>query len=127
MRGRLTVGLLLLEALVAIEIMVVATILPAVEADLHGLSLYGWVFVSLTLASFVTVPIAGRMTDRLGPRPVLGVSIAFYVVGLVLAAASPTMLILVVARFVQGIGGGGLYTVSLGTVAKTYPQTSGRA
>ena len=120
-RGRLTTGLLLLEALVAIEIMVVATILPAVEADLHGLSLYGWVFVSLTLASFVTVPIAGRMTDRLGPRPVLGVSIAFYVVGLVLAAASPTMLILVVARFVQGIGGGGLYTVSLGTVAKTYP------
>ena len=91
-RGRLTTGLLLLEALVAIEIMVVATILPAVEADLHGLSLYGWVFVSLTLASFVTVPIAGRMTDRLGPRPVLGVSIAFYVVGLVLAAAAPTML-----------------------------------
>ena len=32
------------------------------------------------------------------------------------------MFILVVARFVQGIGGGGLYTVSLGTVAKTYPQ-----
>jgi len=120
-RGRLTTGLLLLEALVAIEIMVVATILPAVEAELHGLSLYGWVFVSLTLASFVTVPIAGRMTDRVGPRPVLGVSIAFYVGGLALAAAAPTMLILVVARFVQGIGGGGLYTVSLGTVAKTYP------
>ena len=35
---------------------------------------------------------------------------------------APTMFILVVARFVQGIGGGGLYTVSLGTVAKTYPQ-----
>ena len=86
MRGRLTVGLLLLEALVAIEIMVVATILPAVEADLHGLSSYGWVFVSLTLASFVTVPIAGRMIDRVDPRPVLGVSIAFYIVGLVLAA-----------------------------------------
>src|SRR6185503_7550838 len=47
--------------------------------------------------------------------------IAFYVGGLALAAAAPTMLILVVARFVQGIGGGGLYTVSLGTVAKTYP------
>ena len=37
------------------------------------------------------------------------------------------MLVLVIARFVQGIGGGGLYVVSLGTVAKTYPSTSGRA
>jgi len=121
-RGRLTIGLLLLEALVAVEIMVVATILPAVEADLHGLKLYGWIFAALTLASLGTVPIAGLMTDRLGPRPILAISIAFYVVGLVLAASAPTMFILVVARFVQGIGGGGLYTVSLGTVAKTYPQ-----
>jgi MFS family permease len=121
-RGRLTIGLLLLEALVAVEIMVVATILPAVEADLHGLKLYGWIFAALTLASLGTVPIAGLMTDRLGPRPILAISIAFYVVGLVVAASAPTMFILVVARFVQGIGGGGLYTVSLGTVAKTYPQ-----
>jgi MFS family permease len=121
-RGRLTIGLLMLEALVAVEIMVVATILPAVQADLHGLKLYGWIYAALTLASIGSVPIAGRMTDRLGPRPILGISIAFYVGGLVLAAAAPTMFTLVVARFVQGIGGGGLYTVSLGTVAKTYPQ-----
>ena len=120
-RGRLTIGLLLLEALVAVEIMVVATILPAVEADLHGLKLYGWIYAALTLASIGSVPIAGRMTDRLGPRPILAISIVFYVCGLVLAATAPTMFILVVARFVQGIGGGGLYTVSLGTVAKTYP------
>jgi MFS family permease len=121
-RGRLTVGLLILEALVAIEIMVVATILPAVQADLHGLKLYGWIYAALTLASLGTVPIAGHLTDRLGPRPILGISIAFYVGGLILAATAPTMFILVVARFVQGIGGGGMYTVSLGTVAKTYPQ-----
>lgn len=121
-RGRLTIGLLILEALVAIEIMVVATILPAVQADLHGLKLYGWIYAALTLASLGTVPIAGHLTDRLGPRPILGISIAFYIGGLVLAATAPTMFILVVARFVQGIGGGGMYTVSLGTVAKTYPK-----
>jgi len=121
-RGRLTIGLLILEALVAIEIMVVATILPAVQADLHGLKLYGWIYASLTLASLGTVPIAGHLTDRLGPRPILGISVAFYVGGLILAATAPTMFILVVARFVQGIGGGGMYTVSLGTVAKTYPK-----
>jgi MFS family permease len=121
-RGRLTIGLLILEAIIAIEIMVVAAILPQVQRELEGLQLYGWIYTALTLASFGAVPIAGRMTDRVGPRPVLAVAIGFYVVGLVLAATAPTMLVLVVARFVQGIGGGGLYTVSLGTVAKTYPE-----
>jgi MFS family permease len=121
-RGRLTAGLLILEALVAVEIMVVATILPAVQDELHGLQLYGWNYAALTLASFGAVPIAGKLTDRLGPRRVLGAAIGFYVAGLVLAASAPTMLVLVIARFVQGIGGGGLYVVSLSTVAKTYPE-----
>jgi MFS family permease len=121
-RGRLTTGLLILEALIAVEIMIVATILPAVQRDLEGLQLYGWNYTALTLASLGAVPIAGRMTDRLGPRSVLGATIGFYVIGLVLAATAPSMLVLVIARFVQGIGGGGLYVVSLSTVAKTYPE-----
>lgn len=121
-RGRLTTGLLILEALVAVEIMVVAAILPAVQDDLHGLQLYGWNFSALTLASFGAVPIAGKLTDRLGPRSVLAAAVAVYALGLVLAASAPTMLVLVFARFVQGIGGGGLYVVSLATVAKTYPE-----
>lgn len=120
-RGRLTAGLLILEALVAVEIMVVAAILPAVQRDLNGLQLYGWNFAALTLASFGAVPIAGKVTDRFGPRRVLGAAVGVYALGLVLAASAPTMLLLVIARFVQGIGGGGLYVVSLATVAKTYP------
>src|SRR5918999_4558567 len=121
-RGRLTTGLLILEALIAVEILIVAAILPAVQRDLHGLQLYGWNYAALTLASFGAVPIAGKLTDRLGPRRVLGAAIGFYIAGLLLAASAPTMLVLVIARFVQGIGGGGLYTVSLATVAKTYPE-----
>jgi MFS family permease len=120
-RGRLTTGLLILEVLVALEILIVAAILPAVQRDLQGLQLYGWNFAALTLASFGAVPIAGKLTDRLGPRSVLGAAIGIYGIGLVLAATAPTMFVLVIARFVQGIGGGGLYVVSLATVAKTYP------
>jgi MFS family permease len=121
-RGRLTAGLLLLEAIVAIEWLIVATVMPAVEEDLGGLGLYGWAFTAVTLASLGTVPIAGRVTDRLGPRKVLAAAAILYVTGLSLAALAPSMLILVVARFVQGVGGGGLYVVSLATVAKTYPE-----
>lgn len=121
-RGRLTAGLLLLESLLAIEALVVVTILPAIERDLGGLSLYGWTFTALTLASLGSVPIAGRLTDRLGPRRVLGYSVVLYVVGLGIAAAAPTMFTVVIGRGVQGIGAGGLYTVSLAAVAKTYPE-----
>jgi MFS family permease len=121
-RGRLTAGLLLLEALVAIEALIVVTILPEVENDLGGLALYGWTFTALTLASFATVPIAGRLVDRVGPTPVLTFALALYVGGLLIAALAPSMFILVCGRFVQGIGGGGLYVVSLSAVAKTYPE-----
>src|SRR3990172_1515820 len=121
-RGRLTVGLLLLEALVAIEALIVATILPAVEQDLGGLFLYGWTFTAFTLASLGTVPIAGRMTDRLGARKGLAAPAVLYVGGLLIAALAPSMQVVVLGRFVQGIGGGGLYVVSLAVVAKTYPE-----
>ena len=121
-RGRLTTGLLILEALIAVEILIVAAILPEVQRDLQGLQLYGWNFSALTLASLGTVPIAGKLTDRLGPRSVLGAAIVIYAAGLLLAATAPTMLVLVIARFVQGIGGGGLYVVSIATVAKTYSE-----
>ncbi len=121
-RGRLTSGLLLLEALVAVEVLIVVTILPAVERDLGGLRFYGWAFGAFGLATIASVPIGGRATDRWGPRWVLIASLALYVAGLVIAALSPAMLVLVFGRFVQGFGGGGLYVMSLGTIAKTYPE-----
>jgi MFS family permease len=120
--GRLTAGLLLLEALVAIEALIVATILPAIERDLGGLSLYGWTFTAFTLASIGSVPIAARVTDRVGPGPVIAVAVVVYAAGLLVAAAAPSMLVVVTGRFVQGVGGAGLYTVSLAAVAKTYPE-----
>jgi len=121
-RGRLTSGLLMLEALVAVEVLIVVTVLPAVERDLGGLRFYGWAFGAFGLATIASVPIGGRATDRYGPRWVLIASLALYVAGLVIAALSPAMLVLVLGRFVQGFGGGGLYVMSLGTIAKTYPQ-----
>jgi MFS family permease len=121
-RGRLTSGLLLLEMLVAIQILVVATIMPAVRNDLGDVQLYGWTFSATGLGQFAAIPIAGRAFDRFGARRLLAVTLVIYSAGLVLAAAAPTMLSLVFARLLQGIGGGSIYAVSLATVAKTYPS-----
>ncbi len=121
-RGRLSVGLLLLEMLVAIQILVVATIMPAVRLDLGDVQLYGWTFSATGLGQFAAIPIAGRAFDRFGARRLLAVTLVVYTAGLVLAALAPSMLILVLARLLQGIGGGAVYAVSLATVAKTYPS-----
>jgi MFS family permease len=121
-RGRLTSGLLLLEMLVAIQILVVATIMPAVRRDLGDVQLYGWTFSATGLGQFAAIPIAGRAFDRFGARRLLAVTLPIYTVGLLFAAAAPSMLALVFARLLQGIGGGAIYAVSLATVAKTYPS-----
>jgi MFS family permease len=121
-RGRLTTGLLLLEMLVAIQILVVATIMPAVRRDLGDVQLYGWTFSATGLGQFAAIPIAGRAFDRFGARRLLAVTLVIYSAGLVFAALAPSMLALVFARLLQGIGGGAVYAVSLATVAKTYPS-----
>src|ERR671930_12667 len=121
-RGRLTAGLLLLEMLVAVQILVVATIMPAVRRDLGDLQLYGWTFSATGLGQFAAIPIAGRAFDRFGAPRVLAVTLFVFSAGLVFAAAAPSMLALIFARLLQGIGGGAMYAVSLSTVAKTYPS-----
>jgi MFS family permease len=121
-RGRLTAGLLVLEAVSAVEALVVATILPAVRQDLGHVQFYGWTFSAFSLAAFATIPIAGRAIDRYGPRGPLAVMLGLYALGLSGAAVAPSMVMLVLGRFVQGIGAGGSYSVSVGSVAKAYPD-----
>ena len=121
-RGRLTAGLLLLEALVAVQALVVATILPDVRRDLGGTSLYGLVFTASSLATLAAIPIAGRAVDRSGSRAVLPPVLGLFGAGLLIAALAPAMPVLLAGQFVMGAGGGGLYALSLGTVATTFPD-----
>jgi MFS family permease len=121
-RGRLTSGLLLLEALVAVQYLVIATIMPDIRRDLGMTQLYGLAFTSWSLATLASIPIAGRSIDRFGARPVLAPVVALFGAGLVVAATAPTMPTLLVGHFVLGVGGGGLYALSLGVVAKEYPD-----
>jgi hypothetical protein len=121
-RGRLTAGLLLLEALVAVQSLVVATIMPDIRGDLGMVQLYGLAFTSLSLATIASIPIVGRAIDRFGTRAVLVPVLAVFAGGLLVSATAPTMPVVLVGQFLQGAGGGGLYALSLGTVAKSYPD-----
>jgi MFS family permease len=121
-RGRLTTGLLLLEALVAVQSLVVATILPDIRRDLGMVQLYGLTFTAASLATISSIPIAGRAVDTLGARRVLLPVLTLFSAGLVVAAMAPAMPVLLLGQFLIGAGGGGLYALSLGIVAKTFPD-----
>jgi predicted MFS family arabinose efflux permease len=121
-RGRLTAGLLLLEALAAIHALVVATILPDVRRDLGMVQLYGLVFTATSLATIATIPVAGRAVDRFGARRTLPPILVLFAAGLAVCALSPAMPVLLLGQFLTGAGGGGLYAMSVGTVAKIYPD-----
>lgn len=123
LRRALTGGLVLAEALGAIEMVVVAAIMPAVVGDIGGLEFYAWTFSAYMLATVVSIPIAGRAADRSGPARGFTLGMIAYTAGLAAAAAAPSMLWLTAARAVQGIGSGVIYAIAMGTIAKAYPES----
>ncbi len=121
-RGRLTAGLLLLEALVAVQVLMIATIMPDIRRDLGMTQLYGLAFTASGLATLAAIPIVGRAVDLFGSRRVLLPVLGLFGLGLLTSATAPAMPVLLIGHFVLGAGGGGLYALSLGTVAKTFPD-----
>ncbi len=100
----------------------VATILPDIRRDLGMVQLYGLVFTASSLATLAAIPIVGRALDRFGARATLTPVLFCFSAGLVVSALAPSMPVVLIGQFLQGAGGGGLYALSLGTIAKTYPD-----
>jgi MFS family permease len=117
----LTIGLVLTVTLIAFEGLAVATILPAIRDDLGGTALYGWVFSAFMLASVISTVMAGRAADRRGVGQPFAAGLLLFAAGLVVGAAAPSMLILVVGRAIQGLGAGAVSATTVTTVARGYP------
>ncbi|HET9161129.1 MAG TPA: MDR family MFS transporter, partial [Caulobacteraceae bacterium] len=110
---------------------IVATAMPRIIAELHGLDLIAWVTTSYMLASTVMVPIWGKLGDLFGRKPVLLAGILFFLVGSWLSGLSGEikhlpilgggMTQLIVFRAVQGIGGGALFTTAFAIIADLFP------
>src|ERR1700739_1629575 len=105
-------GVILAMFLASLDQTIVATSLSTMAQDLNGWELMSWVVSAYLVASTVTTPIYGRLSDLYGRRPILLVAIAFFVGASVLSALAQTMPQLIGARILQGIGGGGLRSVA---------------
>ena len=120
-RRALTIGLVLTITLVGFEGLAIATIGPVVERDLGNLDLYGWVFSAFFLSSLIGIVVAGRSADRVGPARPFVAGLVFFALGLLGGGIAPTMLLLVVARAVQGFGAGAIPAVAYVAIGRAYP------
>jgi EmrB/QacA subfamily drug resistance transporter len=103
------IGALLLGMfLAALDQTIVATALPTIAGDLHGLSELSWVVTAYILASTASTPLWGKLGDLYGRKTFFQSAIVIFLVGSVLSGISQSMSELIAFRAVQGIGGGGL-------------------
>ncbi|MDQ4127719.1 MAG: MFS transporter [Actinomycetota bacterium] len=118
----LTVGAVLAVSIVAFEALALTTVAPTIARSLGGLGLYAWIFSAFLLAQIVGAVAAGGQADRRGPAKPFLVSLALLGAGLLAGALSPNMLILILARALQGLGGGALVTCVYAIINTSYPD-----
>jgi EmrB/QacA subfamily drug resistance transporter len=114
-------GLLLAMLLAALDSTIVATALPTIVGELGGLERLGWVVTAYLLAQAIVTPLYGKLGDLYGRKVVLQYAIALFLLGSVLCGMSGSMAELIVFRFVQGMGGGGLMVTSQAVVGDIVP------
>ncbi|KAK7191842.1 hypothetical protein DPSP01_007123 [Paraphaeosphaeria sporulosa] len=112
-RSKLKIALIMLSLgiavlLVALDITIVTTALPTIAEQFHSASGYTWVGSAYLIANSAATPIWGKVSDIFGRKPILLVTNAIFFVGSLLAAVAVNMNMLIAARVIQGIGGGGL-------------------
>lgn len=108
MRRWALVGIVLITCLVAMEGTVVSTAMPRTVAELGGSDRIALVFSVYLGALAIMGPVWGNLADRWGARPVYIMCVVVFLIGSAWASMVHSMQELVLARFVQGLGGGGL-------------------
>jgi EmrB/QacA subfamily drug resistance transporter len=120
-------GLLLGMLLAALDQNIVTTAVPAIASDLGGFEHLSWIFAGYLLTSTASTPIYGKVSDLYGRGPLLLISIAFFVASSVFCAMAQDMGQLVAARALQGLGGGGMMSVTQALIADIIsPRERGR-
>jgi EmrB/QacA subfamily drug resistance transporter len=119
-RIAVTAGIIMGLFLAAIEQTVVATAMPTVVAALGGLNIYSWVFSAYLLTFTISVPIWGRLSDMYGRRSFYLIAIGLFLLGSALCGQARSMTFLIIARAIQGLGGGGVFPIGLTIVGEIY-------
>jgi EmrB/QacA subfamily drug resistance transporter len=107
----IVISLMLTMFLAALDQTIVATALPTIGRQFQDVSNLSWVITAYLLASTAVAPVFGTLSDIYGRRAMIVAALSLFVAGSILCAVAPNMPVLIVARGLQGLGGGGIMPV----------------
>src|SRR5690625_665516 len=108
---------------------IISTALTTINESFNVSPSWGaWSITLYTLGVAISVPIIGKFADRYGRRRLFIIEIFLFGLGSLLVALSPNFIFLLAARFIQAIGGGGIFIIGSSHVLATLPkEKQGRA
>jgi EmrB/QacA subfamily drug resistance transporter len=118
---RVFAGLMLALALASLDGNIVGPALPRIVSDLGGLAHLSWVVTAFAVASTAATPLYGKLSDQYGRKPAFFVSIGLFLAGSIACGLARSMPALIGFRALQGLGAGGLITLSQTTIADLVP------
>ncbi len=104
-------GLMTAQLLAALDSTIVGPALPTIGRDLGNLELLPWIITVYLLVSTALTPLYGKLADIHGRRVVLLFAMSMFLVGSMACALSRNILVLILSRGVQGVGGGGIFSL----------------
>jgi EmrB/QacA subfamily drug resistance transporter len=123
----IVLGLTLAMFLAALNQTIVATALPTIGRDFHDFELLPWVVTAYLLTSTAVAPLYGKLSDVYGRRAMMLASIGIFIAGSAACAAAPDMIMLILGRGLQGVGGGGILPLAQAILADAVaPRERGR-
>lgn len=105
----------------AVDQTLLATATPRIAAELGGLDGTPWIAAGYLLAATVTAPLYGRLGDRFSRRAVMMGALLVFALGSLACAFAGSLTVLVAARVLQGLGGGGLMVLSQALIGELVP------
>ncbi|MEV0090681.1 MFS transporter [Streptomyces sp. NPDC050738] len=119
---KIAMGLCLATILLAVlDMNIVSAATVPISQDLdpaHGIEKIPWLISAFALASAAALPLYGKLCDTLGAKKVFIGAIATFLFGSALCGAAQSMDQLIAARALQGIGGGGLMSITMVVIAQ---------
>src|ERR1700738_2864010 len=104
-------SLMLTMFLAALDQTIVATALPTIGRQFQDVSNLSWVITAYLLASTAVAPVFGTLSDIYGRCAMIIAALGLFIAGSVLCALAPNITVLILARGLQGLGGGGIMPV----------------
>jgi EmrB/QacA subfamily drug resistance transporter len=119
-RQLVTAAIMLGMFLAALEATAVAAAVPTAVGEMGGVARYSWVFSAYLLASTTTVPLYGKLADLYGRRRIYHIAVALFLLGSALSGLAQTLEQLILFRFLQGLGAGGVTPVAVTVIGDIY-------